>query len=383
MSFVSSSSVPDLHALLTTMKGPVVSVYLRIDPKRSTIRARQTALTTVAASIKSQLSKLPAPQRSQLEKGWKKLERSFGSMKLSAGMRSIVGFIEGNGNTSVWPVSVPLFSRAFLSDRPVVGPLARMRDDYRRYAVVLIDRDEAHVYTMREGALEDVSQSISSNVPKKIKGMSASWGGWQENNILRHIEWHLHEHFKKTTELLTHLQYDHAYDRLLIGGHPETLGKFSSYLPRALSDLVVGMFRVPDKASFAEIRKLTGHAIENAEMEEEDRMVASVKEENHKGGHAAVGLDRVLEALAIGAVHTLVIAYDFNVPIWVCEEHQTRSSYARTCDAGDHAMVKVVEGGERLIVDTLLEGGSVEFVRGGTVLDKMGGVAALLRFSVG
>lgn len=364
------------------MKGPVISVYLRIDPKRSTIRSRQTALTTLAASIKSQLAKLPSAQRTRLESGWKKIERSFGGMKFSAGMRSIVGFVDGNGQTSIWPVSVPLFSRAFLSDRPVVGPLARMRDDYRRYAVVLIDRDEAQVYTMREGALENVSQSITSNVPKKIRGMSASWGGWQENNILRHIEWHLHEHFKKTTELLTHLQYDHAYDRLLIGGHPETLGKFSSYLPRSLADLVVGMFRVPDKASFAEIRKLTGRAIENAEIEEEDRMVAAVKEENHKGGHAAIGLDRVLEALAIGAVHTLVVSTDFRTPVWVCEEHQTRSSYARDCEAGSHAMTKVVEGGERLIVDTLLEGGSVEFIRGGTPLDKMGGVAALLRFSV-
>jgi peptide subunit release factor 1 (eRF1) len=70
-------------------------------------------------------------------------------------------------------------NRVFVSDRPHVYPLARMVDQYRRYAVVLADTNRAHLFVFAAG------RAVEEQTVENVKTKKTRVGGWSQARYQR------------------------------------------------------------------------------------------------------------------------------------------------------------------------------------------------------
>src|SRR4030042_4181103 len=83
----------------------------------------------------------------------------------------------------------------FIFDRSLyVRPLTSMLDEYRRICAFLLDRQEARWYEVFMGEISLLDR-LNSEVPSRVR--EGGWQGYESKRIERHIDAHLHDHFKK------------------------------------------------------------------------------------------------------------------------------------------------------------------------------------------
>ncbi len=86
-------------------------------------------------------------------------------------------------------------NRLFVSDRPHLYPLARLVDQYRRYAVVLADTNRAQIFVFAAG------RAVEREELENVKTKHTKVGGWSQARYQRHEQnYHLH-HAKEVVEM--------------------------------------------------------------------------------------------------------------------------------------------------------------------------------------
>jgi len=73
-------------------------------------------------------------------------------------------------------------NRLFISDRPHLYPLARLIDQYRRYAVVLADTNRAQIFVFATG------RAVDRQEVQNVKTKHTKVGGWSQARYQRHEE---------------------------------------------------------------------------------------------------------------------------------------------------------------------------------------------------
>ena len=66
-------------------------------------------------------------------------------------------------------------NRLFVSDRPHLYPLARLNDQYRRYAVVLADTNRAQIFVFAAG------KAVEREEVENVKTKHTKVGGWSQS----------------------------------------------------------------------------------------------------------------------------------------------------------------------------------------------------------
>lgn len=103
----------------------------------------------------------------------------------------------------------------FIFDRSLyVRPLTAMLDEYRRICALLLDRQEAHWYEVFMGEIS-LLDSLKSDVPSRVR--EGGWQGYESKRIERHIDAHLHDHFKKASLKTFDLFKRNQFDWLFLG----------------------------------------------------------------------------------------------------------------------------------------------------------------------
>src|SRR5215216_5298515 len=108
-------------------------------------------------------------------------------------------------------------NRLFVSDRPHVYPLARLIDQYRRYAVVLADTNRAHLFVFAAG------RAVEEQTIENVKTKKTSVGGWSQARYQRHAEnYHLH-HAKEVIEMLERTVREENIEHIILAGDETTV----------------------------------------------------------------------------------------------------------------------------------------------------------------
>src|SRR6185503_17343682 len=84
-------------------------------------------------------------------------------------------------------------NRLFVAERPHVYPLARVIDEYRRYAVVLADTNRARIFVFATG------KTVEAESVENVKTKRTSVGGWSQARYQRHEE---NYHLQHVTEVI-------------------------------------------------------------------------------------------------------------------------------------------------------------------------------------
>ncbi|HXG04898.1 MAG TPA: Vms1/Ankzf1 family peptidyl-tRNA hydrolase, partial [Candidatus Binatia bacterium] len=185
---------------------------------------------------------------------------------------------------------------------PDVAPLLELFDEYERYAVTLVDKEHARLFTVFLGEIEE-SEAFADFVPGKH-----DQGGWSQARYQRHHEAHVYWHLKRVVERLAGLARRRHFDRLVLAGPEEATSELRRLLPRPLARRLAAVIRAEMTAGDREILDKTLAIEQRLEREAEERLVEQILDQAGPGGRATLGVEATLEALSADAVQTLVVA---------------------------------------------------------------------------
>lgn len=297
----------------------VLSLYLNFDPAGGERRDAKAAFLDAVKSLDG--LQLNDKERARLEEE-QALVLEFARERFALHGRSVILFSCRPRNLwQVFQLQVSARPLARFAERPAVAQLAAVLDEHGRYAVALIDKDEARLLSVYLGRAEQRARIVD-----KYPGRSRK-GGWAEARYSHHRDVHLHAHVLRVTEALLEELRRRPFDRLIVGGPDEARSAFLQVLPRGLRGRVAGTFGAELFISDEQVVERVCVIEEAAQREAEARLVPDLVEATSAGGLAVLGWEETLQALLEGRVHKLVLA-------------EGRTQQGRVCPKGHAAVLE-------------------------------------------
>jgi peptide chain release factor subunit 1 len=245
--------------------------------------------------------------------------------------------------------------------------LARVLDQYPRYAVLLADTHLSRIFVVAANTIEATEQ-ITGTKTRRHK-----MGGWSQARYQRHIENYHQQHAKEVADTLSRLVRDEGIGAIvLLAGDEVAVPLVRDELPKDIAARVVDVVTLDDHTPERQIVDATIEALRQKDAESDHERVDAVLGAYRGGGLATVGVEQVLAALELGQVDELLI-----------------TAAADTIDAGDTG--PSVTAGDRsaeeraadeLVTKARQTAAKIRFIEDPPLLAAVGGVAAFLRFKL-
>lgn len=258
------------------------------------------------------------------------------------------------------------------------GLLVQVLDEYPRFVVAVVQRDNASIYITEQRVAEEAAE-VESHVPGQHDK-----GGWAQARFQRHIEFHVERHLNRVIEELEQLYYDQPFNRLAVGGTEETANELAKMLPEPLSKRVIGTFSVDFKHQTEdEILEQARELLREDERQSEKQLVEQLADAAESGGRGVVGIDETVRAVLEGRVHVLAVAEGIIKEGAACQncDYFAAGDFGR-CPACGEETESIPDIVERVVEGAYLTGAHVETVFGEARewLLAQGGLGALLRY---
>ena len=266
-------------------------------------------------------------------------------------------------------------NRLFVSDRPHVYPLARLDDQYRRYAVVLADTNRARIFVFAAG------DTAARKETQNVKTKHTQVGGWSQNRYQRHEENYHLQHAKEVVDMLDRIVREEQIESVILGGDErQVVPLLREQMPKALADKVIDVLSLGIDTPEHALLNESLQAFRVHDSLEDMHKIERLLNEFRADGMAVAGVPDTLAAVSNGQVEELLIAV---------------SPDSLQYDHSEVEKVLELYGGEvpenfdqRKIADELvrratqLSSARVTFIEDATRLEQVGGVGALLRYRV-
>jgi len=292
-------------------EGAVLTLYLDTDPTRRTTDEYKLALRQLLKDVEGQATPkdIVAIERyMDFEYDWKG--------------RGIVLFSSAEDDYwQEYALAVPVESRALVSNKPYVTPLASLWDTYGRFAVAMVDRQGARLLLFQMGEMVREEGILGEEVRRLKKGRGSSAAGRRGGATgpsARREEEVASRNLKEAAELTVAFCEAHRPRNLLLAGTEATIAQFKGSLPRVWSDRVIGTFSADMTEGHNEIRDRAFAILEQVETERKISLADAVITAAAKGSNGVVRLGDTLSAVHEGRVQTLVIAHGYRAPGYRC-----------------------------------------------------------------
>jgi peptide chain release factor subunit 1 len=364
----------DLHELAEyRSSSTVLSLYLNTDPTQHTTDEYKLALRKLLKEIEDQAAAkdVAAVERFiDFEYDWK--GRGIALFSCAA-----------EDYWQQYSLAVPIESRAIVSDKPFITPLAGLWDTYSRFVVSMVDRQGARLLLFQMGELLHKEGTVGEEVRRVKKGRgSAAAGrrGGAGGHASRREDGVAARNLKEAAQMTVAFCEAYRPRNLLLAGTESTLSQFKSHLPRAWADRVVGAFSADMAEGQNEVRDRAFAILEQVEAERKAALADAVITAAAKDSNGVVRLGDTLNAVHQGRVQTLVVAQGYQAPGYRCTgcgHLSDRGSKACAFCGGEIA--KIQNAVEAAVSQALELGTRVEIVREHRALAEVG-IGALLRY---
>ena len=268
-------------------------------------------------------------------------------------------------------------NRLFVSERPHVYPLARIVDQYRRFAVLLADTNRARIFVFAVG------RTVEERSVENVKTKRTSVGGWSQARYQRHEQNYHLRHVKEVVDMLERIVREEDVEHVILAGDETTvIPLIREQLPQALSDKVIDALSfsidTPEHELFEESLKAFRRHDSLTDMEKVERLLNEFRADDL----GVAGVPDTLAALSNGQVEEMLIvssadklAFDEEEVKKVLELYEPDGELPETLD-------------QRTVADELvrraniLSSARVTFIEDDTRLQQVGGVGALLRYRI-
>jgi peptide subunit release factor 1 (eRF1) len=239
---------------------------------------------------------------------------------------------------------------------PHLYPLARLNDQYPRYAALLVDTNSARLFVVGLGSAQHL-RTLDSDKTKKH-----AMGGWSQARYQRNVDNFREQHIKEVVDLLDRVVRDEHLDRIVISCHEVAQPLLFDAMPKHLSDKVIDLVRLDINAPEREVLTATLDALRHHDVVTDAEHVDMLLDAWRAGGLGVVGAEETLRALEMGQVEELLIT-------------ATPDALAGAAGSRD-------ELANRLVTKAQQTAARIRFIEDAALLGGVGGCGALLRFKV-
>ncbi len=277
------------------------------------------------------------------------------------------------------PVRVPFENVFVVAAAPFLRPLAAAVEQVPLSLAVFVDGESARLIPINtEGAGDEVK--LESEVPGHHR--RGGWAQLAQSRYQRHIQDHRERHLEAVARVLTALADGNGVERIVMAGEPRTIAALRERLPTRIAERIAGHVSGTRYEPASSILDRAAALLARARDEEERKAVDAVLTEAAKSHQAVAGVEETLDAVARGAVRRIYFLKGFSEPGRACLEcGALQRGPAPTCRLCGSA-TRSTELGEAIAGRVIAAGGTVQTVEGHPGLARVGGVAALLRFSL-
>ncbi|MGA9626785.1 MAG: Vms1/Ankzf1 family peptidyl-tRNA hydrolase [Bryobacteraceae bacterium] len=266
-------------------------------------------------------------------------------------------------------------NRVYACPQPHLYHLARLDEQYPRYAAVLTDTNTARIFVF---GLDHV---ISAEDVKGKKVHRVKVGGWSQARYQRRVGNAHEEHAKEVMERLAQIVREDKVSHIILAGDQVVIPLLQEHLP-------------PEMVSMVEVMKLDIHASEQnvltatlAKLLEQEARTAAEKVDRlmrqyRARGLAVVGLEETLEALANGQVDELMVSGALEESHPLPEEVRAILAPELPDSGGGTTSEEPRQASlpDLLVTKAKQSGATVTFIEDAGLLESVGGVAAFLRW---
>lgn len=359
-----------LQELLSYEGSTVLSLYLDTD-------CTTESMETIKLQVRGMIKEMKLSEMEGAEAIEKYLDHSY-----DWSQPGLAIFASSDGQFfRDYPTAVSFRNRLRLGSKPYIKPLAHLLDHYAHYGVIMVDRVGVRFFEYHLGELQNSNGSMGEDIQKLKKGGGTSAVGMRAGGSgARREEEVVQRNLRDSAAAAGTFFAKKPIRRLFVGGTAETVGPFTSMLPKQLQSCLAGTFTLDMTAGEHEVRQMTLRLLDKANAEREEKLVKQMVTTQAKGGNAVTGLDDTLQAVSEKRVQSLIISDGFRKPGYFHPESAFVTANLARSPMGDQEMTEIEDVIDTAVALTMSQGGHVEIISNNPDLEGAGRIGAILRY---
>ena len=276
------------------------------------------------------------------------------------------------------PASLPS-TQLFVDRHFHLKPIAHLLGASPLLGVVLVDRHRARIFDLRLGELTEREDLFH---PLSRKGRSDGYAGYDGGHAQRRAEDETRQHFKNVAESLKDLLERGVFEKWILACQDAHRSLLEPQLHSYVSQALIGRFHA-DLAHVTrdEIRTHAQQIVDRWQSDRRREMVALALSQARSNARGVTGLRRVLRSLELGEVQTLLIGENLQAHAVECAGcGHIDAHLVSFCPACGKATQEVVDVSEAILPWVIRRDIETFYVKDDSEFDKVGNIAALLRF---
>ncbi len=258
-------------------------------------------------------------------------------------------------------------------------PLAHLLGASPLLGVVLLDRHRARIFDLRLGELTE-RHDLFRPLPRRGRG--DGFGGYEGGHAQRRVEDEARHHFKNVAEALKDLLEKGVFEKWILASQDALRPMFESQLHPYVSQALIGRFHADmGHVTSDEIRYQAQQLLDRWQSERRRDLIAQAVDQARSNSRGVTGLRRVLRSLELGEVQTLLIGEGLQAHAVECSGcGHIDAHLVSFCPVCGRATQEVVDVSEAILPWVVRRDIETFYVKGDSEFDKVGNIAALLRF---
>jgi peptide subunit release factor 1 (eRF1) len=361
-----------------------ISFYFQ--PATPSDKSHRAGIILARDLVRNAMHQLPANGKDQCARA--DLERILALAESLRGHQESAKAIFAYGREGFWrefdlPPNLPA-SQLFINRRFQLKPLAAILGAQAHLGVVLVDRQRARLFDLRLDELKekDLTENLDLFHPLSRRGKSDGFAGYDGGHAERRVDDEVLHHFRDVASIMKDRAEKGIWEKLIVGCQEKNWSDLELQLHSYVRQRVVGRFSIDvANATPEQVRTRATKVLHEWQASHRQELVKEVL--SHARGHrrGVTGLRRVLKALQMGEVQTLIMGENYHAKAVECTSCGYIDSHiVRYCHACGRPTLELEDVSEAMIPMAIRRDIQMYLVKDNTELDRAGNIGALLRF---
>src|ERR1019366_5821945 len=245
------------------------------------------------------------------------------------------------------PASLP-GTQLFVDRHFHLKPIAHLLGALPLLGVVLVDRHRARIFDLRLGELTE-REDLFHPVPRR--GRSDGFAGYDGGHAQRRVEDETRQHFKNVAETLKTLLEKGVFEKWILACQDAHLSLLEPQLHSYVSQALIGRFHADvGHITRDQIRTRAQRIVERWQSDRRRDLVGQAVSQARGNGLGVTGLRRVLRALELGEVQTLLLGENLQAHAVECSGcGHIDAHLVSSCPVCGRATQEIVDVGEAIL----------------------------------
>jgi peptide chain release factor subunit 1 len=269
-------------------------------------------------------------------------------------------------------------TQLFVNRRFHLKPLAALLGAQPMLCVTLVDRQRGRFFDLRVDELKERGELFHS-LPRS---RSDGYGGYNAGHVERRIANEFNQHYKQVADRLKEELERGVWEKLVVGCHDTNWSEFEAHLHPYVRQRLLGHFPADVGSVTAdEIREHASRMLREALDLRREKVLREALSQAKGNARGVTGLRRVLRSLELGEVQTLLLGENYTARAIECPScGHVDAHMVPFCPVCGKATRELEDVCDAIIPMAIRRDIELFYVKNNPEFDKVGNIAALLRF---